>query len=66
MDHRHEGCIGRFDPADILGSARRIIEASEYSSQFRGSPAIQCIEALLKMVAPAGGELEASQSEVPK
>lgn len=44
MDHHHVGSIGVFDPAKPEDSIRRMIEASNYSSNFRGSPAVKALE----------------------
>lgn len=49
--HPHETDCGMvFDPADPVASAKRMIGASRYSSEFRDSPVIRCLEAL---IAPA-------------
>jgi nitrous oxidase accessory protein NosD len=44
MPHHHTDSIGDFDPARPEDSIRRMIDASNYSSNFRGSPAIKALE----------------------
>lgn len=45
--HPHVDCIGEFDPADPITSARAMIAAADTSSAFRGSPVIACLTAIV-------------------
>lgn len=63
--HHHEDCVGRYDAAlDPLESAKRMIDASNYSYAFRHSPVIKVLAALAAEVERArAGDGQADQGK---